>query len=65
MCPDIKPGELVLVYDPGMPRNLWPLAIVKEIFPGRDGKVRSVVVKTRVSELRRPITQLVRLELDT
>ena len=65
VCPDIKPGELVLVYDPGMPRNLWPLAIVKEVFPGRDGKVRSAIVKTRVSDLHRPITQLVRLELDT
>ena len=61
---NIKVGELVLVHDSGLPRNLWPLAIVQQVFPGDDGKVRSVLVKTRVTQLHRPITQLVRLEAD-
>ena len=56
---NMKVGELVLVHEPGLPRNLWPLAIVKEICVGRDGKVRSVLVKTRVAGLHRPINCLV------
>ena len=62
--PNIKVGELVLVSDSGMPRNLWPLALVKDVYPGKDGKIRTVLLKTRAREITRPISHLVRLELD-
>ena len=61
---DIKVGELVLIVERGMPRNLWPLARVKEVFIGRDGKIRSVLLKTKVAELRRSVHHVVRLEAD-
>ena len=61
---NVKVGELVLLAEKGMPRKLWPLAIVKQVFPGRDGKVRSVLLKTSVNELRRSAHSLVRLEAD-
>ena len=63
--PDLKVGELVLVSDSGMPRNLWPLALVREVYPGRDGKVRTAKLKTRAREIVRPVSHLVRLELDS
>ena len=62
---NMKVGELVLVHETGLPRNLWPLAIIKKVCTGRDGNVRSAIVKTRVTELHRPITQLIRLEVDS
>ena len=60
--PNIKVNDLVMIVDQPMPRYLWPLAIVKEINAGRDGLVRSVRVRTRTTELVRPITKIVLLE---
>ena len=63
---NVKIGELVLIAEKGMPRNLWPMGRIIETFPGRDGKVRHVLLKTRSSNsLRRPIMTCVRLEIDT
>ena len=59
---NVKTGDLVLIADENTPRNLWPLAIVQEVKPGRDGLVRSVKVRTRSTELVRPITKIVLLE---
>ena len=55
-------GDLVLLVDEKTPRNLWPLARVTEVKQGKDGLVRTVKVKTKTSELLRPITKIVLLE---
>ena len=55
-------GDLVLVVEEMTPRNLWPLARVVDISRGRDGLVRTVRLKTRTTELVRPITKVVLLE---
>jgi hypothetical protein len=55
-------GDIVLVKDETTPRNLWPLARVIETHPAKDGKVRSVVVKTKSTVLTRPIVKLCLLE---
>ncbi|XP_071830918.1 uncharacterized protein [Apostichopus japonicus] len=55
-------GDLVLILDELTPRNLWPLALVVSVNCSRDGLVRSVRVKTRTTELVRPITKIVLLE---
>ena len=60
----VRSGELVMVRENGVPRHLWPLAIVTKVFPGRDNRVRSVEVKTKSSCLSRPIVDIVRLEID-
>ena len=57
-------GDLVLLADESMPRGRWPLGLVLETNVGRDGLVRSVRVKFQGRELTRPVTKLVRLELD-
>ena len=44
-------------------RLLWPLGRIIELIPDRDGKVRSVVLKTATTILTRPIHLLVKLEL--
>ena len=62
--PNFRVGELVLIVEKRVPRNLWPLARVLEVHPGRDGKVRSATLQTKSTKLKRPIVDLVRLELD-
>ena len=59
---NLKPGDLVLLCDQMTPRNLWPLAVVQEVFPGRDNLVRSVRIRTRTGSLVRPLSKLVVLE---
>lgn len=61
---NLRVGELVIIAERGMPRGVWPLGRVVKVFPGRDGFVRSAIIKTRASEFCRPITQVIRLELD-
>ena len=60
--PNVSVGDLVLISDENVPRGLWPLARVIESYPGKDGLVRSVKVKTKNTQLTRPITNLIMLE---
>ena len=53
--PNLKVGDLVLLVDVLSARGDWPMGIIREIHPGSDGLVRSVLVKTRTSSFVRPI----------
>ena len=55
-------GDIVLMVDEDTPRSVWPTARVLKVFPGKDGLVRSVEVKTRNSTLVRPVNKLCLLE---
>ena len=55
-------GSLVLVVDEQCPRGSWPLGLVLEVKEGRDGLVRSVVLKCKNKSITRPITKVVVLE---
>ena len=59
---NVKVGDLVLLLGENTPRCLWPMAIVTSVKVGDDGLVRSVSVRTRASELIRPIHKIVLLE---
>ena len=50
------------VADKSSPRNYWPLGRILKAYPGRDGLVRSVRVKTVNGELVRPTEKLCLLE---
>ena len=63
--PNLSVGDLVLITDTNTPRNLWPLALVFDATPGRDKLVRSVRLRTRTTELVRPITKVILLESAT
>ena len=52
----------MLLVDENTPRYLWPMARVTDSYPGKDGRVRIVQVKTRSSTLMRPIDKLCLLE---
>jgi hypothetical protein len=59
----LKEGDVVIVVDDSLPRGLWPLGRVLEVFEGRDGRVRTVSVKTRNGVFRRPACKLCFLEM--
>ena len=64
----IAVGDIVLLKSDSTSRNFWKLARVEELVEGRDGKVRSAVVKTisdqgKPSTLRRVLQHLVPLEI--
>ena len=56
----LKPGDLVLVMDNQLPRNVWKKAVIVETFPGRDNEVRVAKIKTATGNLIRPTRKLVK-----
>ena len=63
--PDIKSGSVVLLKNSQAPRNEWPLGMVTQVFPSKDGKVRKVEVKVTRPEgtklFLRPVAEIVLL----
>ena len=59
---NLKEGDVVLVTEPNQPRGVWPLGRIVSTYPGRDGMVRAVTVRTKTGEYKRPIARLCLLE---
>lgn len=59
----LKPGDLVLVHQQTPPLS-WPLARIIEVFPGADGEVRVVKLKTKDSTFLRPAVKVFPLPLE-
>ena len=59
---NIRIGDLVLVKNETTPRHQWPLGLVVDTHPGKDGRVRSARVKTQTGLYLRPIDKLCLLE---
>lgn len=56
-------GNVVLVSDDKTPRGQWPMAIITEVLPGKDGLIRNVKVRTvKKRILTRPVQRLYLLE---
>ena len=58
---NLEIDDIVLVHDMNAPRGLWPLGKIVAVYPDKDQRVRQVLVKTRYSVLRRPISKLYRI----
>jgi hypothetical protein len=58
---DFQPGMLVLLREDYLLPMSWKLANISETFPGSDGHVRIVTVKTSSGQFKRPIHKLVAL----
>lgn len=56
--PNIKVDQIVLLRDVKTSPLLWKLGRIIQIFPGKDGKVRVVKIRTLNGEYTRPITKL-------
>ncbi|GFT74612.1 DUF5641 domain-containing protein [Nephila pilipes] len=56
-------GEIVLIGDDNKKRLFWPLAKIIELIPGRDGKIRTVKLKTQHGTVLCPIQRIYPLEI--
>ena len=56
---NVEPGDVVLVVDEDVPRGHWRLGKVMRTFPGGDGLVRKVSVRTSGTVLTRPVHKLI------
>jgi len=59
----IKIGDVVIIADPDHPRNVWPRGLIIKTFPGQDGQVRVVDVKTSMGIFRRPVAKICILDV--
>lgn len=64
-CVPVKEGDIMLLGQDNLKRLDWPLARVIKVFPGKDGVIRVVKVKTAKGELMRPIQRLYPLEVSS
>ena len=58
---NLKVDDLAWILEDFIPQGLWHVARVTQIFPGDDGIVRSVKLKTPSGELIRPVVKLSKL----
>ena len=56
---NLQVNDIVLIKDESTPRNEWPMGVVTDVEPDTKGLVRSVKLRTRKTELRRPVHKLV------
>ena len=61
----ITRGEVVLLEDEVKKRQLWELGVVEEVYPGSDGRVRAVRLRTARGRFNRPIRRLFPLEIQS
>ncbi|XP_026005436.1 uncharacterized protein LOC113010547 [Astatotilapia calliptera] len=61
--PNVKEGDLVLLKDPQVKRNQWPMALVTKAYPDSDGKVRKLELRVTkggtIKTFFRPVTEVV------
>ena len=43
----LEKEDLVMIAEPNVSRGMWQIGRVIEVYPGKDGRVRSAQVKTR------------------
>lgn len=62
---NLQVGDLVLLRDSQAARNEWPMAIITAVFPGQDGKVRKLELKSTkeggTKTFLRPVTEIILL----
>ena len=54
----LQVGDIVLIADKDAPRCSWQMGRVEDVYPGKDGLVRSARIKTKSATLTRPVTKL-------
>ncbi|XP_042610577.1 uncharacterized protein LOC109111550 [Cyprinus carpio] len=54
-------GDVVLIVDPQLPRALWPVGKVTQVFPGVDGRVRTASVDVKGKTYTRVLARLIQL----
>ena len=59
---NLRINDVVLIADDSAPRSRWALGRITSVYPDSNGTVRTVLVKTGVTTLKRPIHKLCLVE---
>ena len=64
----VQCGDIVYVYDEKIKHQLWNTGRIKEVLPGRDGQVRSSIIRTmdkskKPVNLTHPVQKFIPLEV--
>ena len=55
---NVRVDDFVIMQSPNAVRGKWNVGRIINVYPGRDGRVRNVKVKTRDGEYQRPISKI-------
>jgi len=58
---NLRVGDLVVIKDDNLASNEWRLGRIDSVFPGADGNVRVVDIRTTRGIVKRPVTKVVLL----
>ena len=53
---------MVLMVDKRVSRGQWPLAVIEEVYPDKDGFVRQVTVRAKSGSYKRHVRELCLVE---
>ena len=56
---NVRVDDIVMISDHNAVRGKWTIGKIIHVYPGADGHIRNVKVKTSNTELRRPINKIV------
>ena len=59
---NLEKEDLVMIVELNVSRGMWQIGRVIEVYPGKDGSVRSAQVKTKSGNYVRPVARLCLLE---
>ncbi|XP_055714835.1 uncharacterized protein LOC129808953 [Phlebotomus papatasi] len=62
--PNLQVGDLVLICDDASLSTSWPMGIIEELHPGRDGRCRVVTVRTNKGSYTRAVQKIARLPIE-
>jgi hypothetical protein len=57
-CPNLQPGDLVLLREDNTTPFQWPTAVITNIHSGKDGIIHLVTLRTPKGVSKRPITKI-------
>lgn len=61
---NLEVGALVLLKESNLPTMQWAMGRITQVFPGKDGIVRTVTVKTTKGDFKRSVRHLAPLPID-
>ncbi|XP_067274307.1 uncharacterized protein [Pseudorasbora parva] len=58
---NLQVGETVMIVDQQLPRALWPVGRITQVYPGKDNRVRSAEIKVKDRTYLRPAIKIISL----
>ena len=55
---NVRVDDVVILSDPNAIRGKWTLGRIIQVYPGTDGKVRTIRVRSKGAEYKRPISKI-------